>query len=193
MKIRAEIRLKNHALKSAREKAGLTQKELAEAANVSPCVISQLECLDFRRISFASIVRVAAHLDLKLESILPEALNGVKVPNYLAKVTEIPEQVLLETIQRQKFLESTDFVEDLDNKIDSKEAASKLLDKLPPRQKLALQMHYSLPPYDHKNYTLADIGKALFVTRERARQIILRAERKLRSCAATVLPQYCKT
>jgi RNA polymerase primary sigma factor len=54
-----------------------------------------------------------------------------------------------------------------------------VLGELPPREKRTLQMRFGL--LDGKAYSLADIGRELGVTRERARQIEGRALRRLRS------------
>lgn len=69
----------NECLKIAREKAGLTQKELAERLNVPPPVISRYETSDIEpRIGF--VVDVATVLGITLDELIP--INTSKIDLY---------------------------------------------------------------------------------------------------------------
>ena len=69
-KIRAEERVKSQAAQiiyDARTSAGLTQAQLAKLAGTTQSVISRLEDGDYDRHSLATLERIAAALDRRVE------------------------------------------------------------------------------------------------------------------------------
>lgn len=61
-----------------------------------------------------------------------------------------------------------------------KEAVARVLDDLPPRERIAIEMHYGLNGNDGVNVVLEEVGEKLGLTRERARQIEAKAFARLR-------------
>ncbi|HOE11547.1 MAG TPA: helix-turn-helix transcriptional regulator [bacterium] len=57
-----------HSIHALRTQAGLTQKELAALVGTTPSVISRLENADYTRHSLSMLRRIAAALDLRIET-----------------------------------------------------------------------------------------------------------------------------
>lgn len=70
-----------------------------------------------------------------------------------------------------------DVFEDVIRK-DNRTLLEKYINKLSPREQICVKMRYGL--YDGEPYSLESIGKRFGVTRERIRQVILKAILKLR-------------
>ena len=78
-RLRAEARVKSQAAQTiydARAAAGLTQSQLARFAGTTQSVISRLEDGDYDRHSLATLERIAAALDRRVEVRFVPTLNG---------------------------------------------------------------------------------------------------------------------
>ena len=134
----------------------------------------------------------------------PEALKGkthkeqISHVSTLLSVTEKTAEALLEAkelvwkasyididdvtdAEEGTFLSSTaDDPSLLHDQIELKKVTATMLDMLTPREAKILRMHYGIDMVDEKESTLDEIGEEIGVTRERVRQIEIRAVRKLR-------------
>ena len=81
----------------------------------------------------------------------------------------------------EDFIESTDDqINEKANDIDNKTECEYLLRVLSERELEIIKMRFGMPPYDHR-YTLEEAGKQFNITRERVRQIEVKALRKMRA------------
>jgi len=177
MKIRGTLTLRNHCLLLAREQMGFTQKQAAQYCGCSLDAFQHVERLDFSTPAYCKAAELAAlAFDLVLDEIMPEAMVGEKVRAKIQKSIDIDAGRLLAQQNPARFI--------LPSPVESAEAAEiagALRDaiqvRLTDRQRQALTMRYGLdnrPPA-----TLNECAAALGVTRERVRQIILKAEHRL--------------
>jgi len=114
----------------------------------------------------------------------------------IARMTQIP--ISLETpIGEEEESHLGDFIEDLDAvaPVDAatkqllKEQIDEVLDTLSPREKRVLQLRFGLD--EGRSHTLEEVGKEYGVTRERIRQIEVKAIRRLRHpCRSQRLRDY---
>lgn len=121
-----------------------------------------------------------------LEEIFPLELRGRRnvrgLPAAIELTRSVPVVSLLEGHSRQLLVEShVREIEDRDESLVDRAAFDKAMKRLSERQRIVLKARYGLDGGD--GATLKQVAKDLNVTVERARQIVLRAERMLTAYA----------
>lgn len=180
MRLRATIRVRNDALLRARKARGWTQAYLAEVAEVPLGLVQSLERLNYTRQDTRwGAQRLAWTLEIDLVEILPDELVGLDLEVKEVFVREVSSEQLIDSHARRGLLQAPP-----DEIVAEHEAIEKALDLLDSRLRRALEIRYGLcgnPPH-----TFEEAGKVLNVTRERARQIICKAERQFRDLYPTL-------
>ena len=173
-------------LRSLREQAGLSRRELSDGSGVSIQCIQKYE-EDNLQPSIFTLVSLADFFRIPTDYLLGRTdLLGDPLEAYWKALDQSYEKWLIHGKRpacEEGFLAPYPYnlVEDLYEKEsdsiltdDQKEGVEYAISTLTEREKQAIRMFYQ----DEK--TLEEIGKAFNVTRERARQIVRRALRKLR-------------
>jgi len=193
VRIRATLKLRNDAMISAREAKGWSQGDLASACGTSIDRIVRLEKMDFslpcpnradrdnlpiRRYAFESLVAsVATALAIPTETVAPsDAVIGQAIEADCVRVAEIPMSRLLSanSISR-KYLPMEAEID----AISAKTQVDDLLRQTPLtfRERMVVNWMHGLN--GQQELSLRETAKELRVTRERARQIHMKALRKL--------------
>ena len=178
--VRAEVRLRNAKMIETRLASGFSQKLLAELAGLCIQHIAALEKFDFSHTkALEHAVRVAGILDIPVESILPESLQGQKLVSRIVHNTTITADRLLDMRDRfqQRFIlpSPADIVAD---KIDLHDELEQVFKTLTYREREIIKRRHGLME-DGQTYTLAEIGKLFRISAERVRAIAAKALRKL--------------
>lgn len=171
---------------SARERLGLTQVECARGAGVSPRWVAEFEALHYGRCTTESrrvaASKIAAFLELLDEDVLPPTLDGRHLETERVAVTVVDNSRLLAAVdaQRARLIEASP-----DEVLAESEGRKKpQMSALTEREQTSIEMHFGTG-IDAREYSLLQIGERIGVTRERARQIILKAIEKLRKAEAS--------
>jgi RNA polymerase sigma factor (sigma-70 family) len=180
VRLRATVRLRNEEMLAARARLGLTQKALADAANVPITVVCALEALQFdacRPTNLARYVRrVAGILEISPECVMPPELVGARIESERTAVQEVPAGLLLDAAQE---LRGRLLAQSPSTAAEEVEARAKVRDvvaTLPEREQRALQMRFGIGRAEASD---GEIAKALRVSRARANQIVKRAVERL--------------
>lgn len=199
MRVRAKMTLRNDKMLAARERLGLTQKALAELAEVTLPFVSQLESFDFS--AWESAVpegnadtpglqvtklrsveldqrarRVADVLELDIRDVLPSELRGHKIESSISRVADVDARRLLHL--RAMSLPSG--CEEVENQAIGTEARRRIAEALATlsyREREVLKLRFGLG--DGYTYTLEEVAHVFQVGRERIRQIEAKAIRRL--------------
>lgn len=174
MKVRATLKLKNELAVAARERLGLTQKEVAAQARVKQTDVSRLECLQFRDVSNDVLQNLASFYGLEPEDLVPPDLRTEKVGNSFTLQVDIPASRLL-SLRDGKAISASAPMEQGEGR-DVILRAIGSLDSF--REREVLKLRYGLDGNDE--HTLEEVGKVFRVTRARVEQIEKNAIRKLR-------------
>jgi len=176
------LRVRNNRLKERREALGMSQPELANAASVSLTAYRELEalrrsprrqgdgCWRWRDIA----LQLARFHCVEPEELFPPAVLAVERPVASRRLNGDDIYPLLSAHQ-ERLLEGPEAALD---RAELREQIRRALATLPPRDAEALRLRFGLD--DGVERTLEEVGVALDVMRERARQLEARALRKLR-------------
>lgn len=181
--LRLEARLKNSALVEAREKLGLTVEKASEQIGLGygtygnyerltlyPSKETQHKICDFYRNKGAFLLE---------EDVFPEELKKLSKnisKKYIAKKElTMPEIVSLSTIN-PKSLPSPDINLDDDKKYITQKV-EEALKMISPQQAKVIRLRYGFASENEETYR--EIGKTVKVSQERARQILIKAERRM--------------
>ena len=179
---RLEARLKNAALIGARESLGLTQKEAAGRIGISPLCLNRYENMrayptEKKQKQVCSFYRNKGVFLLE-EDVFPEELKEFHPRKYLVEKT-IPKSKLLSLseIDRKLLPLAEDEVEKQLEYNEFKEEFGKVISTLSYREQQVIKMRYG---FEEESITYCQIGERLKISKERARQLELRALLKLR-------------
>lgn len=176
MRIRAKLTLRNDAMKSARERLGLSQRRLAELAGCSLSYVGALEKFDY---SFSQVgvhaENVAAVLMLDVEQVMCVEHLGEAMPNTFTRVADMQLSAL--SMDSEPFLiDSPTEAPDLRSQLNRLGEAIKTLTE---RERDIIKMRFGMGNGDSFTYTYDEIGRIFHITRERVRQIEAKAIRNL--------------
>lgn len=183
VRVRAELRLRNDNIITARKNLGLSQKKLANAAGVPFFVVTRLEHLDYHGRIGEHANTLAEFLDLPLEIVMPPELEGKTIPSTIVVMTELDAGKLLDMQDRfkERFMlpapgETGSALDDSERR----QAIEKALAALTVRERAAVELRFGLNEEAQERISTLDaIGKRFNVTRARAGQILDKALRKL--------------
>jgi RNA polymerase sigma factor (sigma-70 family) len=191
MKIGAKVKLFNWAVVNRRAELGITQKELAEMANVPIEVIGMIEGLrsphgKVRLDRFEMYLNaVASALDLYFDDLFPQEYLDALQADLLPRRT-VPlifcREISLDQLTRRDLpaITGPDPAEEV---VDFRTLYAHL-DRLNDTERRVIELRYGFSGQDH---TLQECGQLIGVTIERIRQIEAKALRKLRYQAHTKL------
>lgn len=177
--------LRNAAMLTARKKLGLAQIACADAAGVSVYVLRELERMDYsefsgdnpkalRRRGIANAL--ALFLQIPLEDVLPVALIGARIHSLAVREADVDAGQLLCAGRSTQDLALP--ASDAAERNEAAELLRKAVGELPGlRAGPALTLRYGLDGQGERSFE--EVGNALGVTRERARQVVVKAERDL--------------
>jgi len=186
VKVRATLMLRNGAILEARERFGLTQKAAADAAGIPLAALTALEKMDGLRFSeggrtaerwTAYAQKLAGLLELKLEQVIPEGLRGKRVDHTVVRQQEVEPDLMLgvSASTRRLALPADQLAQAGEVRRVLDQAMETILTY---REREALALRYGLGDEGWVR-SWGQVGDVLKVTRERARQIVMRAEDKL--------------
>jgi RNA polymerase sigma factor (sigma-70 family) len=177
MRIRATLRLRNDHMIAARKALGLTQIQTAKICDVSLPVYAQIEAMVYKHPDAAQIAdRIAGALNLEPREVAPPELLGTSVPTTFVRIAEMAPENLLAMEDR--------IVSSLPGPLENVEAAETadrirdVLDTLTYREQEIVKLRYGLGD-DRQAYTLEEVGRIFKVTRDRVRQVEMKALRKM--------------
>lgn len=176
-------RLYNWSMRVAREKLGLTQKDLARLVGTYPVNISRMETFRwFPKRELASKVGEILHIDPLV--LFPEWLKEFKLeqisPGLEDESVSLSEAVSLGYIRHDYLLGTVD-QEVIEHEVDMHllhERVKECLTRLPARERNVLELRFGL--VDGSPKTMDQVGSRVGVTRERIHQIEAKALRMLR-------------
>jgi len=177
MLIRGTLTLRNEVVISKREALTLTQKQAAELACISIDHYARIERLDFSsRTVDDDVIRIAGAFDLDMNDIAPPELIGHQIGAKAVQVSSVTPGRLLECTNPSRFIlpSPADEAERIEVRNALKEAMAKMLTL---REREILDRRYGLDSHDEQSY--GQIGRELKITKERVRQIEMKAIRKL--------------
>jgi RNA polymerase sigma factor (sigma-70 family) len=184
MRTRAILRLKHDAVLSAREKLGMSQKQLAAEIGVSLRYIQELETLRFADWSspyrFGIAEKIAFFLGLPVEQVLPPELVGKGLQTVFTRVADVDMARLLEVHDIQEQRLSLPSPEEVVEQNDMGEVLKRWLNRLPNKECVVLKLRYGIDMEDSRARTLSETAKVIRVTRERVSQIERRALYRLK-------------
>ncbi len=184
MRVRATLTLRNAALLRARKRAGLTQRACADAVGISLAVLTALEKMNYRQFKGEGppaarrrrmAVDLALFFQVPLEEFLPTALIGKCIQSTAIREADISTGQLLCAGQSTQLLSLPASAAAERN--EAAELLHKALRQLPTRSSQVLTLRYGLDGKGER--TLKEIAATFGVTRERAGQLIFKAERDL--------------
>lgn len=185
MDLRATLRLRNDKMIAARERLGLSQKQVAELAGVHVCIIGSLESLRFADVfgnSAQKASRVAGVLELEPEDVMPAELVGKSIQTEHVRRFSAPVASLLPEYNRFNLPSPSDAAAEgeLSDSVD------RVLRTLTNREREILKVRFGFG-LDGETMSLEAIAKTFGITRERVRQIEAKAIRKLQHPARAKL------
>lgn len=176
-------KLRNGRMLQFRERRGLTQTQAAELAGVSAQIWWTLENMNYKGRGFSrrtgkrwlgwsieTVQKIAAICDCHPEDIFPRELWGIELGATRIAYKEADVLRLSTTGTHQHLT-------DEQRSLELHDALEAVLDQLTFRQREVLKHRYGLE--SGEPLTLAEIGRLLGITKERVRQIELRAIRTL--------------
>ena len=190
-KVRLELRVKNAELIRAREEIGWTQTEAAQKIGISQTALGSYETL--RAYPGEEIQdKICEFYGLAKEEIFPEELRYVATINQPKKfITEkyIPKEKLISlTNVNKKLLPHYTIEEEISKKELPALIDKTLIELLTPRQSEIVKLRFGMER-SHP-HTLEEIANMLRITRERVRNIEMKAMRTLQYYAKSFFHQY---
>lgn len=180
MRIRTALWARNEGLVQAREFKGLSQEALARNAKVPDYFVWAIEQFDYSRPKnprrFAGHVEaIARTLDIGASEVVDAELIGEKMIHEIAAVREMGLRELAAMFDARNFLPSPE-----DKMLQREDAAilKEAMARLTYREKTIIEMRYGLGI--NPVMTLIEVGRAIRLTSERARQLEDKAFRKMR-------------
>lgn len=172
MRVRATIKMRNDHLIAAREKLGLSQKAAWKASGVSFDTLCNLEKMNYKKVTPEQAQKLADFYELPREKVMPEGWEGVVIPSTVQRIQDVPSDRILSWGGTTDHLLSDPADQLL---IEERNAIlGRAMENLNRRERIVLQARI----FD--GLSLDDTGKAVGVTRERVRQIEIRALKRLR-------------
>jgi RNA polymerase sigma factor (sigma-70 family) len=177
MKIRATLRIRNDAMIAAREAKGMSQADVAAVTGVPCGALQRLERLDFSAVKAAAHAAcIAEFLGIDVDDVLPENMRGQKIDADFVKVARVDPQYMLGRMnadaltlpsgdERLLQLETTDEIRAAVGRLNS-------------RLQTVIRCRFGLG--DERPLSLEETGKRIGVTKERVRQIEIRARECMR-------------
>ena len=180
MRIRATLTLRNEAIIAARERAGVSQKDVAMAIGVSIETYARVEKLDFSTPAPVNAAKLAAEFfQLDEPEVIPDALIGEKVQNKMRRVATIDAQRLLASPIARPERYILPSPETAAMETEASEIIDDAMEALTWRQRQVVDLRYGL--HGKEAHTFLEIGQEFKITQERVRQIELRALGKLQN------------
>jgi len=182
----------NFVLRENRKLLGMTQKELAELANVQTEFIGQLELLKLPPGTYSSIRdklnRVSQAIEIDFDILFPqEYLDAIqkkvlpKCTRTLIWIREVKLSELPPSVNEQLALpEPEDFIIEGEMKELLPKVLLEQLDTLSDKEAKVIKLRFGIDSIDYKEKTLEEVGKIFDVTSERIRCVEARALQKLR-------------
>lgn len=174
--IELELRVRNNQLKGRRVAAGLSQREMADAAGVPFQAYRDLENLRRSPMKGGDFIDAAQALarywDCDTWTLFPEALETIREPR-AARYCDTDE---LGALVGQA---TTAYALPPADRSQLRSAVADALETLTSRERLVMERKFALGGQDHE-WTWEEIAQAEGVSRERVRQIGEKALRKLR-------------
>jgi len=164
---------------AARERMGLSQKQLADLAGVKLKHVFYCEQMAFGKVANVreKVERMASTLDVDVASIMPPELEEKILKTTHVRMMDV-DPLALEGLQRTLVSALPAPSAELEGE-ELREEICKGLSLLTHREREVLKLRYGL---DHANtYTFEEVGRIFKLTGERVRQIELKAIRKLQS------------
>lgn len=187
--LRIELRVKNNVLFKAimanhKSVAAFCRKGKLSPSTVRRLLSFRMTPVDEKKEKFKwkpIVIRIAALLKGKPEELFPLHLyEKIKEPT---RVLEISSFTALPGAVRQvvnQLPAPDEPIEAQLERADEFESAAKFFNRLSYRQRESLKMYYGI---DYPAMSFAEIGRVIGISLERARQIVHRAEEKLRNFA----------
>ena len=177
MRVRATMLLRNDVLIAKRETLGMTQKDAAELCGVSVHAYQAAERMDFKYPATQNAAEIiSAMFEIPIDRIMPKSLAGKTVMSKAIQVANIrPDRLLAGPNPTRLILPSPADQAEVVEATEALHLAMK--SRLTYREREALKMLRGLD--GQEPLTLGEAGRALKVGRERVRQLVAKAERKL--------------
>jgi RNA polymerase sigma factor (sigma-70 family) len=184
--IRLEARLKNSILIEAREKLGLSIKDVSEEIGIASSTYGTYE----RLVQYPSLKRQVdicnffkdKGIFMEEENVFPKELTGLSkhIPNKytISRQVNRQELALLGTTGQRTLMMSNIDMDRYTDEIFAKKEIEKIVDTLTPRESDIIKLRYGLD--DGGERTLDEVGKMFGVSSTRIMQIEAKAVRKLR-------------
>lgn len=190
--VRIRLTFRNELLQSLIDEDPLPLYKIAEKAKVNYGVFCSLKAMtrspwDYDRSTYTtSCQRIASYFKLPPEVLFPEELYRHKWP------AKLEQKVPVERIARLLESDSTKMRALLPHEIlmdkEMKKTIEEVLDGLDPRLGNVLKMRFGIE--DGVPKTIEEIGAALDVTRERARQLEIQALKRIRGSKRAKLREF---
>ena len=179
MRMKAFIRIRNDVMITARKHLGLSQLDLGILSGVPIRSIICLEAMRYKDVGAQLLIhaqKISVALNIEITDVIPLNSEAFNCKTNIEFVREVPieniidfqESLALEYKDPSIAMEDKERLEILDRSIE---------ERLTEREKIILVHHWGLR--GTKPETLGKIGERVGVTRERVRQILMKAERKL--------------
>ena len=184
MKIQATLKIRNGALIEARKSLGLSQRNAAKEAGISPWFLMRLETLNFPNISpdDERLIKLCAFLKLEPDELFPEELAGKSIQNKFVSTAKVNAKNLLaysEAYNSRMLLPSPMDEAEVNDQV---ELIKKYMEKLSYREREILKLLFGLDD-NGQEYTREEVARMLRSTRNRVRQIEYKAIKKIRTLA----------
>lgn len=168
------VRVRNNHLKSRRDELGFSQKDMAAILGVGGSTYAQFESMRTSPISTKGHwkgvpLALASFFNVMPEELFPDEVMSVTTPVVVRKV--FADELIAITNGSSRLCLPASAAYDA---TELSEQLSEALHTLTPREQKVMRMRF------HDDLTIEAVGCELFITRERARQIEMKALRKLR-------------
>lgn len=178
LRVRATLKLRNDAMITARKAMGLSQIAVGKILNICHTRIADMERFDFRHSRQEDIVNVADFLHLTIAQIAPLSLRGKAIASDARYTGNVSPHLLQKLSQRYNTLQTTNIPLEAAIASDRHDNVNNVLDnQLTYREREIVKLRFGLD--GDSKYTYDEIGRMFKVTRERIRQVEMKALRKL--------------
>lgn len=172
--IEMTVTLRNNLVKSRRLQRGWTQKQLAQAANVSAITVSHIECFCDDPLP-ETVEKLARALNCDADELYEPWMQEIRQSRSVKMLRK--EDVPMLSFSEVKTLPAPDCPELACSVEEMKRQIEKAMHALKQREQRALRLCFGLD--DGREYTYAEIGAELGVTASRVGQMINHALRKI--------------